>query len=393
MKPNLPIVLLSPGAHYPSHLWTCTVELMRALRKNNQNVSAIIFSTTTEPIPPDLRDSVESVFTHNPLEKNAGGKWQERRFDALINAMETAACLFKAFSKSKRKTKTVLHFVGGSYWVVMLGALLFRRFHFVCTIYGPILAGGSSGLKGKIRPLMRKFVRSAFATGRLDLVFEAELIYDNLSPQYGSHIRLIHYGIDDSVESPSQLDARRQLNLPPDEKIILFFGTHRREKDYRTSLKGCLTLTNPPLALFVGKVISTNDPKQVVADCNYPKAIVVDEFVADEKIKYYFAASDVVALPYEATFAKGSGVVIECCRYMRPVIVSATPYFTPFIARYRCGVSFVPSDSDSFAKAVEQVFAGGDVFREGLERVRREHSWRVVASQYIKVYNGDESAD
>ena len=84
--------------------------------------------------------------------------------------METAACLVKAFLESKSETKTVLHFVGGSYWVVMLGALLFKRFHFVCTVYGPILAGESSGLKGKIRPFLKKFVQRVFATGRLDLV-------------------------------------------------------------------------------------------------------------------------------------------------------------------------------------------------------------------------------
>ena len=87
------------------------------------------------------------------------------------------------------------------------------------------------------------------------------------------HIRLIHYGIDDSIELPSRSEARRELGLPSDEKIILFFGTHRREKDYYTSLKGCLTLPNPPLALFVGKVISTNDPQQVVADCHYPRRL------------------------------------------------------------------------------------------------------------------------
>jgi glycosyltransferase involved in cell wall biosynthesis len=390
MKPYPNIILVSPGAHYPAHMWTNTVELMRALEKNNQTVRTIIFSTTTEPIPPDLRDRVESVFIHTPLEKGTAGRWQERRFGALINATETAACLFKAFLKSKGKKKTVLHFVGGSYWVVILGALLFRRFHFVCSVYGPILSGGSSGLKGKIRPFMRKLVRRAFATDRLDLVFETEIIYDDLAAQYGKHIHLVHYAIDDSVKLVSRSEARRELNLPPDEKIILFFGTHRREKDYHTSLKGCLALPKPPLALFVGKVISSNDPQQVVADCHYPNSFIVNDFVADEKIKYYFAASDVVALPYEAAFSKGSGVLIECSRYIRPVIVSATPYFTSFLTRYKCGVSYIPSDSASFAKALGQVFADGEAFRDGLEQVRSEHSWKAIAGQYIKIYNGND---
>jgi hypothetical protein len=56
----------------------------------------------------------------------------------------------------------------------------------------------------------------------------------------GSHVRLIPYAIDDHEELPAQEEARQRLDLPPKEKIILFFGTHRREKDYATPLKGCL---------------------------------------------------------------------------------------------------------------------------------------------------------
>lgn len=80
MKADSPVVLVTPGAHYPSHLWTNTVELMRALEKNNQNVSAIIFSSTTEPIPPDLRDRVESVFARPPLEKTQAANGRDGVF-------------------------------------------------------------------------------------------------------------------------------------------------------------------------------------------------------------------------------------------------------------------------------------------------------------------------
>jgi len=385
------VILVCPGAHYPAHNWTDTLQLIRALRNKGENAHTIIFSTTTEPIPADLAGSVESVFPRapGPLKQTTSGKWQERRFGRLVVVFETATCLIKAIFSSKRgKNETVLHFIGGSYWVVMLATILSRRLRFVASVYGGILEGEPAGLKAVIRGALKRIVKRAAATNRLDLICENELLREQIAPLLGVHIHLIPYAIDGSEKLRAQSEARQRLGLPAAEKMVLFFGTHRREKDYYTALKGCLELTDPPLALFVGKVISSNDPREVVARCNYPKSVVVDEFVPEEKAKDYFAAADVVALPYEADFSRGSGVLIECCRFMRPMVVSATPYFSPFVARYKCGVSYVAGDAASFAEAVKRVLANPEEFQPGLNQARRDHSWSTLIERYMELYQG-----
>lgn len=391
MSDPLRVILVSPSAHYPAHNWTDTLQLMRALRNKGEDVHTIIFSTTTEPVPSDLAGSVESVFSCTPglLKRSASGKWQDRRFGRLISVLETAACLIKAMFRSKRgNTEAVLHFIGGSYWVVMLAAVLSRRLRFVVSVYGEILVGEPKGFKAIIRRALKKLVKSAAATNRLDLVCENELLREQIAPFLGARIHVIPYAIDDSEKLRSLPEARQRLALPMAEKIVLFFGTHRREKDYDTSLKGCLTLADPPLALFVGKVISSNDPREVIARSNYPKSVVVDEFVPEEKAKDYFAAADVVALPYEADFSRGSGVLIECCRFMRPMIVSATPYFSPFVARYKCGVCYTAGDAASFAEAIKSVLANPEGFQAGLNQARRDHSWSTLIERYVELYQG-----
>ena len=60
------IILVSPSAHYPAHNWPNTMALMRALRRKGRTVQAITFSTGTEPVPPDLQDSVTPVFSRMP---------------------------------------------------------------------------------------------------------------------------------------------------------------------------------------------------------------------------------------------------------------------------------------------------------------------------------------
>jgi glycosyltransferase involved in cell wall biosynthesis len=382
------IILVSPQAHYPSHTWPNTVALMRALRQKGCNVRAVIFSTTTQPVPPDLQASVEPVFSRLPPRWRhvAAGKWQERRFGGLMNICETLACLFKALRQTRGHSEPVLHFIGGSYWIVVLATLWFKRVRFVYSLYDCMLSGPATGLKARLRPRLKTLLQRAAATGRIDFTCENELLHEDITALVGPHVHVIPYAIDDTEMLPSREEARQRLGLPLSEKIILFFGTHRREKDYHTALKGCLVLPQPPLALFVGKVISDNDPKRVVADCGYPNARIVDEFVPEEMTKYYFAAADAVALPYEANFARGSGVLIECCRHLRPLIASATPYFSAFLTRYPCGVSYVPSDSASFALATRSLLADSKNYLAGLEQARRDHSWNAAANQYIELY-------
>jgi glycosyltransferase involved in cell wall biosynthesis len=385
---DLQIVLVSPSAHYPAHNWPNTVALMRALRQKGCNVQAVTFSTATEPVPPELSNSVKPVFARLPWgwRHVAKGQWQDRRFGALMNSGETIACMLKALRQKRRQSAPVLHFIGGSYWMVVLATLYIKRVHFVYSLYGGILAGSASGLKARLRSHLRNLLLRAAATERIDFTCENELLYEEIKPLLGAHIHVVPYAIDESESLPSREEARRRLDLPLAERILLFFGTHRREKDYHTALKGCLTLPQPPLALFVGKVISSNDPRRVVADCGYPNARIVNDFVQEQAMKYYFAAADAVVLPYEANFSRGSGVLIECCRHLRPMIVSATPYFSAFLTRYPCGVSYAPGDAASFADTAGRLLADSDAYRTALAQARHDHSWTAAGEQYIKLY-------
>jgi glycosyltransferase involved in cell wall biosynthesis len=388
VTPAYAVILVSPNAHYPSHNWPITVALMRALRRKGKSVAAVTFSAGIEPVPPDLQGSVTPSLHRLPAlwRRSAAGNWQQRRLGGLMNVCETLACLFRASKLARKHSCATLHFIGGSYWIVALAALCFRRLRFVYSLFGTVLSGPAIGWKAWIRPRLRKFLWRACATGRLEFTCENEFVHKEVAVLVGSHVHMIPYAIDDSEQLPAQEEARRHLNLPLREKVILFFGTHRREKDYHTPLQGCLTMPEPPLALFVGKVISSNDPQRVIAECGYPNARVVDEFVPEETTKYYFAAADAVALPYEANFSRGSGVLIESCRHLRPVIASATPYFSAFLARYPCGVTYVPGDGASFAKATKLLLAKRMSFQPALERARHDHSWSAAAEKYASLY-------
>ena len=394
MTQELQIILISPDSHYPSHAWPNTVALLRALRRKGQNARAVIFCTGTEPVPPDLQGCVEPVFTRtSPMWRRlSSGKLQEQRFAKLAFVWETILCLVKALRMARGHPNTVLHFLGRFPWPVFLVVPWFRHYRFVYSLYGSILSGPTNAVTAQLRKCLGKILRRAVDTGRLSFVCENDLNCDRAVAVVGNHVHLIPYAIDEDETLPSREEARQRLDLPLNEKIILFFGTHRRDKDYHTALKGCLALPNPPLALFVGKVISDNDPRQVAAECHYPKARIVDEFVPEEMVKYYFAAADMAALPYKADCLV-SGVIIQCCQHLRPMIVSSAPYLSAFLVRYPCGVSYVPGDSASFADAAGRLLSDSMGYRNALEQARHDHSWTAAADQYIKLYGGPCAAD
>lgn len=384
------VILVSPGAHYAAHNWPNTVALARALRPKGRNVRIVTFSTTAGPIPTDLQGLVEPVFSKMPpgWKKATTGNWPERRFGGLMNIFETLACLIKAVRLRSGHPGAALHFVGGSYWVVVLAVLWFKQIRFAYSLYGGVLSGPAVGLKARLRPHLKNLLQRAAATERMEFTCETEFLYEEIKPLLGTHIHLIPAAIDDSGVFPTQAEARQSLGLDPGEKILLFFGTHRREKDYHTALKGCLTLPEPPLALFVGKVISDNDPSRVVEECGYRKAKIVDKFADEAESRFYFAAADAVVLPYEANYTRGSQVLIECCRSLRPMIASASPHLSAFIARYGCGLTFTAGDRNSFGETAKRLLADPAAFQSGLERGRREHSWGVLADKYIELYRG-----
>lgn len=390
-KTDPEVILVSPHAHFPSHYWQNTLALMQALERRGVPVRVIVFTTDTRLIAAEHRVKVTPVVRRMPVwwHRFVTGKTQHKFFTKFLSTFETTACLLKSLWFARRHANPVLHWVGGAQWPLLLAVLCFRRPRVVYSLFGRLTLDQNAAAPIQLsRRIFERLIVAAVGTGRLKFVCETELIANNAAKLAGDHVNLIPYAIEVGKPLPEKSCARARLGLEPNETIFLFFGTHRREKDYRTALRGCLMLPEPPLVLFVGKVISDNDPRDVAAECVYPKASVVDEFVPEELAELYFAAADVVVLPYEKNFARGSGVLIESCRYERPMLVSAAPYLSAFIDRYRCGETFEPGNPVSFAEAARRLLAEPNVYLPGLAQAKRDHSWDVLIERYIALYAG-----
>jgi beta-1,4-mannosyltransferase len=117
--------------------------------------------------------------------------------------------------------------------------------------------------------------------------------------------------------------ARRELGLPPDAEVVLFFGQVRPYKDV-PRLVECFRATRLPRARLVvaGRPIDAATARAVVdAAGDDPRVTLHLDGIDDVDVHRYFRAARVVVLPYRRIL--NSGAALLALSFDRPVVVPA----------------------------------------------------------------------
>lgn len=120
-------------------------------------------------------------------------------------------------------------------------------------------------------------------------------------------------------------NAREMLDLPEDEKVLLFFGFVREYKGLKWLIKAMpliiKRLSNVKL-LIVGDFGTDKDVYlSLMEECGITNAIeVYDGYIPDGEVEKYFAACDLVVCPYES--ATQSAIVQTAYGFEKPVVAT-----------------------------------------------------------------------
>src|SRR5438093_4188472 len=108
------------------------------------------------------------------------------------------------------------------------------------------------------------------------------------------------------------------------------------------------------------------------------RVLVVTRYVAYEEVARYFAAADVVALPYRE--ATGSGIAQIAFGAGVPVIATRTGGLEDVVEEGVSGLLVPPGDPPSLARAIERFFddAMSERLREGVARNRGRFGWDAL---------------
>jgi glycosyltransferase involved in cell wall biosynthesis len=177
--------------------------------------------------------------------------------------------------------------------------------------------------------------------------------------------------------------ARAKLKL--EGEVVLFFGYVRHYKGLDTLLEAWPAVREKRAATLVvaGEFYDDEALNRRLAAVAGDSVRMISRYIPDDEVEALFKAADVVVLPYRS--ATQSGVTHVAYALGVPVITTNVGGLSETVVPGETGL-VAPSESPAeLAAAIVKFFAEGLAprLREGVERVRRAHSWDALRDETI----------
>ena len=197
-------------------------------------------------------------------------------------------------------------------------------------------------------------------------------------------VRLVQHPLYDNFgEHISKIEARKKLDLPVDQKIILFFGFIRNYKGLDLLIRAMADprIRNAGIKLLVAGEFY-EDPKpynKLIEETGIKDSIILKtHFIPDHEVKYFLCASDVVVQPYRN--ATQSGVTPLAYHFEKPMIVTDVGGLPSLVPHEKAGLITQP-DPKAIADAILRFYQlGEDYFIPHLRTEKLKFSWNNLVN-------------
>jgi glycosyltransferase involved in cell wall biosynthesis len=156
-----------------------------------------------------------------------------------------------------------------------------------------------------------------------------------------------------AVRQHERSEARALLHIPEDARVALMFGFIRPYKglDLFLDAVGLASRSEPTvLGVVAGRPLYDISASRRAADRRGIPVRWDLGFIPRDDVASYFAAADVVALPYVET--SDSGVIELAAAFGRPVVVTSAGGMAEAFERYGVGRLVPPADAAALADAM-----------------------------------------
>lgn len=207
-------------------------------------------------------------------------------------------------------------------------------------------------------------------------------------------IELIPHGTK-LIDVPNKADARKELNLPENAKIILSWG-------FIWESKGLMELVNIlaeikktyPEAILIhaggihpilqGSAYVTKILKQAIKLGLGPKDLIITQWVPEDKVPLWFGTADVIVLNYMRGSASASGAAHRAMAAHRPIVGTDDPCIED-IPKFVVPRFDVNALCDGILKVLKDEALQKSLVAEA-DRVAQETSWLNIAKRHKKLY-------
>jgi len=202
------------------------------------------------------------------------------------------------------------------------------------------------------------------------------------------YIRLQHPLYDNFGNKVGKKEARIQLGLPLDKKILLFFGFIREYKGLDILLESLSLLPNEYHLVVAGEPY-TNFEKysKIIQSNNLSERICLFvRFIAEQEVPLFFSSADVCVLPYKS--ATQSGIVGIAYNFDLPVIASSAGGLAEMITPFGSGLVVEKCTPQNLANAIVRFFSmDRENFISGINKYKAIANWDYFAKKIIDEYN------
>ncbi|MCB9305803.1 MAG: glycosyltransferase [Lewinellaceae bacterium] len=185
-------------------------------------------------------------------------------------------------------------------------------------------------------------------------------------------------------EAVSQEEARRELALPTQMPVVLFFGLIRKYKGLDLLLEA-LANTKGVHALVAGECYDDWSHYQEIIDAHHlsDRVHLFLDFIPTDRVRYFFSAADLVVQPYRT--ATQSGISQIAFHFEKPMVVTRVGGLPEIV---RDGVSgyVVTPEPAAIAAAIRDFFEENrsKTFLEGLREEKKRFSWENLVQTLLR---------
>ena len=206
-------------------------------------------------------------------------------------------------------------------------------------------------------------------------------VYDDLKSLNDKKPCLLspHPIYDNFGTAVSREEAIGSLGLDPSAKYMLFFGFIRDYKGLDILLKAIADerIKNSDIKLIVAGEFYNNSEKYFEMEKQLGlegKIIWRTDFIADEQVKNYFCASDIIVQPYKT--ATQSGVTQIAYHFEKPMLVTNVGGLPEIVPNGKVGYSVEP-EAKVIADAINDFYSNGRYaeFVENIKEEKKKYSW------------------
>ncbi len=167
-----------------------------------------------------------------------------------------------------------------------------------------------------------------------------------------------------------------------DKNVMLFFGFVREYKGLKYLIEAMpIILKQLNITLLIAGEFwdDKNDYLELIGEMGLKDhIIIIDDYIPNERVPFYFYASDIVVLPYISV--TGSGLIQLAYGFNKPVIVSDIGALSQVVSDKKTGFLVEPGNSQNIADAILDFYSNSDMEYMQAEIIEnnKKFSWDVL---------------